>query len=152
MPIVKEALKRLHTGGFPGLDGIPGSIFKKFGEAFASQMLKLMERILQEGPLPEAWFTAVVTMIPKASAISSPTMLRPIALQSVIQKWVTNMIPIQLEDILQHVVPRQQKGFLKHRWLLDHIYSARATWDGMGEGGASLRVDFANAYRTMSHG
>ena len=108
-------------------------------------MLNIMQGILKEGPLLEACFTAVVTMIPKASGIPPPpTMLRPIALQSVpkkwpvaigllllkmnsFQKWITNVILIQLEDILQQVVPRQQKGFVKHRSILDHIYSARAT-------------------------
>ena len=87
---------------------------------------------------------------PKAVGLPWADMLRPIALQSVLQKWITNLILIQLEDILQQVVSRQQKGFSKHRSILDHIFSSRALWDHM-ETGAGLSIDFSNAYPTMSH-
>ena len=50
----------------------------------------------------------------------------------------------------QQVVPHQQKGFLKRRSILDHIYNSRAVWDNMGAW-AALSVDFSNTYPTMGH-
>ena len=77
--------------------------------------------------------------------------LRPIALQTTRQKWLSNILVIQLEDVLLHCIPAQQTGLLRHRSILRHVYGSRALWDGLQEG-AALSVDFKNAFPTMSHG
>ena len=46
----------------------------------------------------------------------------------VTKKWITSVILIHLEDILQKLVPRQQKGFSKHRCIWDPIFNSRAPW------------------------
>ena len=63
---------------------------------------------------------------------------------------LTNILLIQLEDVLLHCIPSQQTGFLRHRSILQHVYGSRALWDGLSEG-AALSVDFRNAFPTMSH-
>ena len=78
----------------------------------------------------------------------TPFALCPIALQTVIQRWITHVILFQLEDILQQVVPCRQKGFWKNRSILDHIFKLRALWDHM-DAGFALSVDFSNAYPTI---
>ena len=89
-------------------------------------------------------------MIPKTKAMQTPDSLRPIALQTTRQKWLTNILLIQLEDVLLHCIPSQQTGFLRHRSILQHVHGSRALWDGFSEG-AALSVDFRNAFPTMSH-
>ena len=89
-------------------------------------------------------------MIPKTKAMQTPDSLRPIALQTTRQKWLTNILLIQLEDVLLHCIPPQQTGFLRHKSILQHVYGSRALWDGLREG-AALSVDFRNAFPTMSH-
>ena len=90
-------------------------------------------------------------MIPKTKAMQTPHSLRPIALQTTRQKWLTNILLMQLEDVLLHCIPSQQTGFLRHRSMLQHVYGSPALWDGLREG-AALSVDFRNAFPTMSHG
>ena len=80
-------------------------------------MFRLMQQVLAQDSLPQSWFMAIVTMIPKEASIPMLDMLRRIALQTVLREWITSVILIQLEDILQ-----QQKGFFKQRSILDHIY------------------------------
>ena len=79
-------------------------------------------------------------MIPKTKAMQTPDSLRPIALQTTRQKWLTNILLIQLEDVLLHCIPSQQTGFLRHRSILQHVYGSRALWDGLSEG-AAFSVD-----------
>ena len=57
-------------------------------------------------------------MILKTKAMQTPDSLRPIALQTTCQKWPTNILQIQLEDVLLHCIPAQQTGFLRHRSIL----------------------------------
>ena len=89
-------------------------------------------------------------MIPKTKAMQTPGSLRPIALQTTRQKWLTNNLLIQLEDVLLHYIPSRQTGFFRHTSILQHVYGSRAIWDGLREG-AALSVDFRNAFPTMSH-
>ena len=62
------------------------------------------------------------------------------------------LLLIQLEDVLTQCIPPEQTGFIKHRSILRHIYSARSLWESFAEGwGATLSIDFRNAFPTMSH-
>ena len=143
--IVHEGLKRLNSNSSPGLDGFSAKFFKRFSEISEQQMYESLKRFLDAGTMPETWTLGVVTMIPKTKAMQTPDSLRPIALHTTRQKWLTNNLLIQLEDVLFHCMPSQQTGFLRHRSILQHVYGSRALWDGLREG-AALSVD-----STMSH-
>ena len=150
LDIVHEGLKRLNSNSSPGLDGFSAKFFKRFSGIFEPQMYDSLKRFLDVGKMPETWTSGVVTMIPKTKAMQTPDSLRPIALQTTRQKWLTNILLIQLEDVLLHRIPSQQTRFLRHRSILQHVYGSRALWDGLREG-AALSVDFRNAFPTMSH-
>ena len=79
------------------------------------QMYEPLKRFLDTGTTPETWTSGVVTMIPKTKAMQTPESLRPIALQTTRQKWLTNILLIQLEDVLLHCVPAQQTGLETNR-------------------------------------
>ena len=138
LDIVHEGLKRLNNNSSPGLDSFSAKFFKRFSEIFGPQMYESLKRFLDVGTMPETWTSGVVTMIPKTKAMQTPDSLRPIALQTTGQKWLTNILLIQLEDVLLHCIPSQQTGFLRHRSILQHVYGSRALWDGLREGAALL--------------
>ena len=142
LDIVHEGLKRLNS--------FSAKFFKRFSEIFEPQMYESLKSFLDAGTMPETWTSGVVTMIPKTKAMQTPDSLRPIALQTTRQKWLTNVLMIQLEDVLLHCIPSQQTGFLRHRSILQHVYGSRALWDGLREG-AALSADFRNAFPTMSN-
>ena len=148
--IVHEGLNQLNSYSAPGLDGFSAKFFKRFSEVFEPQMHESLKRFLDTGTMPETWTLGVVTMIPKTKAVQTPESPRPIALQTTRQKWLTNILLVQLKDVLPHYIPAQQTGFLRHRSILQHVYGSRALWDGLREG-AALSVDFKNAFPTMSH-
>ena len=148
--IVHEGLKRFNSNSAPGLDGFSAKFFKRFSEVFEPRMHESLKRFLDTGTMPETWTSGVVTMIPKMKAMQTPDSLQPITLQTTRQKWLTNILLIQLEDVLLHCIPAQQTGFLRHRSILQHVYGSWALSDGLQEG-AALSVDFKNAFPTMSH-
>ena len=79
-------------------------------------------------------------MVPKSFGEPSMGNLRPIALQTTRQKWVTNVHPIQLGDVLAQCIPPEPTGFIKNRSILRHIYSTRSLWESFGEtGGGGVR-------------
>ena len=150
LDIVHEGLNWLNSNSSLGLDGFSTKFFKRFSEIFEPQMYESLKSFLDAGTMPETWTSGVVTMIPTTKAMQAPDSLRPIALQTTRQKWLTNILLIQLEDVLLHCIPSQQTGFLRHRSILQHVYGSRALWDGLREG-AALSMDFKNVFSTMSH-
>ena len=108
-----------------------------------------LKRFLNTGTMPQRT-SGVVTMIPKTKAMQIRDSLRPIALQTTRQKWLSNILLIQLEYVFLHCIPAQQTGFLRRRSIHQHVYGLRALWDDLQEG-AALSVNFKNAFPTMSH-
>ena len=95
LDIVHEGLKRLNSNSSPGLDGFSAKFFKRFSEIFEPQMYESLKRFLDAGTMPETWTSGVVTMNPKTKAMQTPDSLRPIALQTTRQKWLTNILLIR---------------------------------------------------------
>ena len=138
--IVREGLKRLNSNSAPGLEGFLATFFKRFSGIFESQMYESLERFLDTGTMPETWTSRVVTMVSKTKAMQTLDSLRPIVLQTTHHKWLTNILLIQLEDVLLHCAPAQQTGFLRHRSIHQHVYGSRALGDRLREG-AAVSVD-----------
>ena len=116
--IVHEGLKRLNSNVARGLDGFSATFFKPLSGIFEPQMYESLKRFLDMGTMPETWTSRVVTMIRKTKAMQTSESLRPIALQTTRQKWLTNIVLPQLKDVPLHCVPDQQTGLLRHRSIL----------------------------------
>ena len=123
--IVHEGLKILNSNSAPGLDGFSANFFKRVSEIFEPPMHESLNGFLNAGTMPQTWTSGVVTMIPKTKAMQTPHSLRPIALQTTRQKWLTNILLNQLEDVLLHCISAQQTGFLRHRSTYDTIKMTR---------------------------
>ena len=55
-----------------------------------------------------------------------------------------------LQDLLLYATPREQKGFMKGRFIFEHIWEARAVWIAM-EYGLFLSIDFSKAFDYVHH-
>ena len=100
LSIVEEGLRRLKTRGSPGIDGVPAEILKAFPEIMIPKMHACIKMFLNDRALPSDWPKGIVTMVPKSFGEPSVENLHPIALQTTRQKWITNVLLIQLEDVL----------------------------------------------------
>ena len=76
--------------------------------------------------------------------------LRPICLQNSCIKWVTQVILLQLEDALQQLTAPEQKGFMRKRQIIDHVWGAPGLWETHGDGGY-LTIDFTKTYDSVVH-
>ena len=129
--MVTEGLRRLKTGGSLGVDGIPAEIFKVFPDVMVPQMFSCIKTFLTGAP-PSDWTEGIVTMVPISFGEPSVGNLRPM-LPTTNDKWVTNVLLIQSEDVLAQCIPPEQTGFMKNRSILRHIYSARSLWESFEE-------------------
>ena len=62
---METVIKNLPTNKSPGLHGFPGEFYQTFREELTPIFLKLFQNIAEGGTLPNSFYEATITLIPK---------------------------------------------------------------------------------------
>ena len=73
---IEAVIKNLPTNKSPGPDGFIGGFYQKFRGELTPVLHKLFQKIAEEGKLPNSFYEATITLLPKPDNMSQKLKLQ----------------------------------------------------------------------------
>ncbi|CAM2117657.1 unnamed protein product [Caretta caretta] len=120
-----EALRRMPTNKFPGMDGLTVEFYHAFWDILGPDLVTVWAESLQSGVLPLSCRQAVLALLLKKGDLRDLRNWHPVSLLSTDYKIVAKAISLRLGSVMADVIQPDRTYTVPGRSIFDNLFLVR---------------------------